>query len=286
MSDGLLARVQRIARPDDPRTAGYRDLRDADFKVRGRFVAEGAEVLRTLVEHGRFAIESVLIAEGRLPALSVALDRLPTAVPIYAAPLEALSAIVGFDLHRGVLALGVRGEPEGGTALLERLGQRPRSAVVVLEGLANHDNVGGVFRNARALGADAVFLDDRSADPLYRKAIRVSMGAALTVPFARLEPWPDALGDLEAAGYTVAALTPRAGAQDLGELIVTRALPARVALLLGTEGSGLSEAALARAGAHWRIPMAAGTDSLNVAAASAIALFVLANGAVGAAPLR
>jgi len=152
-------------------------------------------------------------------------------------------------------------------------------ALVVLERMSNPDNVGGVFRNALAFGAGAVFLSPGTADPLYRKAIRVSAGAVVALPFARLTDWPRGLGRLREAGYTLLALTPRAEAGPIGALGDGNPGPARVALLLGTEGRGLSSEALAMADLHVRIPMAPEMDSLNVATAGAIALhWLTANG--------
>jgi tRNA G18 (ribose-2'-O)-methylase SpoU len=199
-------------------------------------------------------------------------------VPLYVAPKSVMSAVAGFDLHRGCLALG---EPSALLSLPSALEAATRSkTVLVLEAIANHDNVGASFRNARGFGVGAIFLDPRCADPLYRKAIRVSMGATLTVPFARMADWPGDLSKLEASGFSLAALTPRADAIDLVELARgSGAPPSKIALVLGTEGEGLSSEVLERAHYRWRIPMAEGADSLNVAVASAVALFALEAGA-------
>jgi tRNA G18 (ribose-2'-O)-methylase SpoU len=180
-----------------------------------------------------------------------------------------VKAIVGIEFHHGCLAVGERGiEPTAEAVLAEAHGE----SIVVLEGLGDASNVGAIFRNALAFGAGAALLSPGTADPLYRKAVRVSSGAAVVLPFARLADWPRDLARLRDAGYTIVALTPRADAVAVQELGRTRPLPARPALLLGTEGRGLSEDALAAADLHVRIPMAPEMDSLNVAAASAVAL--------------
>ena len=175
-----------------------------------------------------------------------------------------MDAIVGFSIHRGMLAHGLRPPDPGASALLAGLG--PRALALGLFGVANHDNMGGLLRNAAAFGVDAVLIDPRCCDPLYRKAIRVSVGAALTVPFARLGEGEDVLPLLARAGFTALALSP-GGAEPLSAI----ERPARVAVLLGAEGPGLPADLLAGARAVG-IPMAPGWDSLNVAAASAIVL--------------
>jgi tRNA G18 (ribose-2'-O)-methylase SpoU len=268
--------IVRIDRADDPRVADYRDVKEAKlFVERGVFVAEGIEVVRTLLTKSRFPVRSVFCTDRLLPrVLADAGDAL-----VYVADGEVLSEVAGFDVHRGCLALGERPGAEQGPDVLTGLSNR--SVVLVLEALSNHDNVGAVFRNARGFGAGAVLLDPSCADPLYRKAIRVSMGAVLTVPFARLSPWPEALDRLDAKGCALWAFTPSTGAEDLAALASGRAapIPGPLALVFGTEGAGLSEAVLARASRRWRIPMAEGADSLNVAVASAVALFAINAGA-------
>ncbi|HHZ08062.1 MAG TPA: RNA methyltransferase [Rhizobiales bacterium] len=251
--------------PGDPRIAAYRDIRERDLVGReGRFVAEGKVVLATLFAAGRFEAESVLVLENRLHGLADTLAAAPADLPVYVAKSAVMDAIAGFPIHRGVLAVGRRRAPE---TLEGLLGSLPaRATLVVLVGLANHDNVGAIFRNAAAFGADAVALDATSCDPLYRKAIRVSVGAALRVPFVR---GGDALRMVETArryGFEPVALSP-AGVEDIRSVV----RPERVALVFGTEGSGLPAALLGSLRTA-RIAMAAGFDSLNVAAASAIAL--------------
>jgi tRNA G18 (ribose-2'-O)-methylase SpoU len=255
--------------PDDPRVAAYREVRERDLVGRGgRFVAEGEVVLRTLVARSPFALESCLVSQKRIHAVRDLLAALPDGIPIYAAAQPVIDAITGFHIHRGVLALGRRGEPADPAALLRSMPER--AIVVGLVGLTNHDNVGGVFRTAAAFGAGAVLLDPATCDPLYRKAIRVSVGASLTIPFARARSADELVEVLAAAGFEVIALSP-SGAEPLSAVRPSR----RMALLLGTEGPGLPQAILARVRTI-RIAMTAGFDSLNVATASGIALHHLA----------
>lgn len=251
--------------PEDPRIAAYRQIRERDLVGRnGCFIAEGEVVLKVLLTGGRHQPLSLLIAEKRIAALAPLLDQVPAAVPVYGAGQPVLDAIAGFPLHRGILALGRRAPLPAAAALLGGLG--PRALVVVLLGIANHDNVGGIFRNAAAFGADAVLLDAASCDPLYRKAIRVSVGTSLMVPYARLTVGEDVLGLLAAAGFEALALSP-SGTTPLARL--TR--PDRPALLLGAEGPGLPAEILAKTRTI-SIAMAAGVDSLNVATTSGIVL--------------
>lgn len=259
-----------IADPDDPRLAAYRDVRERDLVGRqGRFIVEGEVTLRLLFSRDvRFAAESVLLAPERWEGLSDLFADRVDGPPVYLAGKAVMSAVAGFPIHRGVLAVGLRGAAPAPEALIP---PAPAPALVVgLVGLTNHDNVGGLFRNAAAFGADAVWLDAETCDPLYRKAIRVSAGAALTVPFARAASGA-ALLDLAARH----ALTPLALTPGGGERLDALEAPARTLLLLGTEGPGLPEALMARA-RRVRIAMAPGFDSLNVATAGAIALHHLA----------
>lgn len=255
--------------PADPRIAPYAAVRERDLVGRdGGFIAEGEVVLRVLLHGGGpHRATSLLIADKRVDKLAPMLAAAPADIPIYAAGQAVMDAIVGFHIHRGILAHGVRAPDPGGRALLAGLG--PRAVVLVLFGIANHDNMGGLFRNAAAFGADAVLVDATSCDPLYRKAIRVSVGAALKVPFARLGREEDALGLLAETGFTALALSP-AGAEPLAGL----RRPVRAAVLLGAEGPGLPDVVLAGARTV-AIPMASGWDSLNVASASAIILHEL-----------
>jgi tRNA G18 (ribose-2'-O)-methylase SpoU len=260
--------VETIEDPEDPRLADYREIRDAERRRRdGTFIAEGRQVVRRLLSAGRYRVRSALVTPPALHALGEALTA--AGVATYLVRQSIVEAVVGMEFHHGCLAAGERGaEPTTEAVLAEAQSAR----LVVLEGLGDSSNVGALFRNALAFGVGAVFLAPGTADPLYRKAIRVSSGATVALPFARIADWPRDLDRLRDAGYTVLALTPRAEAVDIGELGAGRPLPARLALLLGTEGRGLSEEALAAADLQVRIPMAPEMDSLNVAAAGAVAL--------------
>jgi tRNA G18 (ribose-2'-O)-methylase SpoU len=254
----------RIDDPDDPRLADYREVRERDLVGRrGGFIAEGVVVLEKVIRSGRHPIRSVLVAEKRAATLAPLLAGLPEGVEAYAAGQAVMDAIVGFPIHRGVLAAGTRAEPDLET-LLANL--PPRAVVMGLVGIANHDNMGGLFRNAAAFGADAVVLDAGCCDPLYRKAIRVSVGAALTTPFARGGEAGDLAARLAAAGFSLIALTP-GGETDLADLRPA----ARTAVLFGAEGPGLPVSLMDRAETV-RIEMAGGFDSLNVATTSGIVL--------------
>jgi tRNA G18 (ribose-2'-O)-methylase SpoU len=262
-----------ITDPEDPRIAVYRQVRERDLVGReGGFIAEGEVVLRVLLTGGgRHRAASLLVADKRLKRLAPLIETLSPDVPVYAAGQAVMDAIVGFHIHRGIMAHGLRAADLGAEALLA--GSGPRALVLALFGIANHDNMGGLFRNAAAFGADAVLLDQTCCDPLYRKAIRVSVGAALKVPFARLAPGQDPLEMLARNGFTALALSPQ-GAEPLAGL----ARPDRAAVLLGAEGPGLPDDLLQRARTV-AIRMAPGWDSLNVAATSAIMLHELTLGA-------
>ena len=264
-----VAQLIPIDDPADARLAPYRDVRDRDLAGRGGgFMAEGEVVLRTLIRSGRHGVASVLLAAKRADGLADALAALPPATPVYLAAQPVMDAVAGFPLHRGVLAVGRRGPDPGADALLAGCG--PRALVLALVGIGNHDNMGGLFRNAAAFGADAVLLDATCCDPLYRKAIRVSVGAALILPWARLPPGDDLAARLQAHGFDALALSP-GGAEPLSAV---RRSP-RAALVAGAEGPGLPPALLARARTV-SIPMHPGFDSLNVSVAAAVALHHLA----------
>jgi len=264
-----------ISDPDDLRIEAYRTVRERDLLGRQhRFIAEGEVVLRVLLrQQSRFEVESLLLGEGRVTGLNDALRLLPPEVPVYVANRPVMDAIVGFPIHRGILAVARRPMLPPVDALLANL---PATALVVgLIGLANHDNVGGIFRNAAAFGASAVLLDQETCDPLYRKAIRVSVGGALVVPFTRA-PSADALVQaLTEASFDVIALSP-SGAERLSRVQPSR----RTALLLGAEGPGLPPELLARTRTV-SIPMSGGFDSLNVATTSGIALHHLTQANMG-----
>jgi tRNA G18 (ribose-2'-O)-methylase SpoU len=246
----------------DPRLDDFRDLTDADVRPdrRGLVIAEGVSVVERLAR-SPYPVRAVFGVARRVEALTPVLA--PLDVPVYVADKWLLSDVVGFRVTRGVLASADRPAPATAAELLG-----PARRVAVLEGLNDFENTGALFRNAAAFGIDAVLLDPRCADPLYRRSVRVSMGHVLNVPFARLpEPWPQSLDVVRAAGFRVLALTPRAAARPLSGV----AAAGKWAVLLGAEGPGLSAAALARADDLVRIPMAPGVDSLNVATAAAVA---------------
>jgi tRNA G18 (ribose-2'-O)-methylase SpoU len=260
-----VSRLIPIADPGDPRIEPYRDIRDRDVKGRGsRFVMEGEVVLRTALSRGRFRVETILLAENRLVPLADLIGSVPDAVPIYVAPRPVLDGIAGFALHRGIVAMGLRGEAKAPEAAIAGLGAQ--ALVMVLAGIANHDNMGGLLRNAAAFGVDLVLLDEACCDPLYRKSIRVSAGAALTVPFAKGGTLDSLAAALEAAAFSVLATSP-AGQEDLCAL----GPDPRTAVCFGAEGAGLPAVFLARHRSV-RIAMAAGFDSLNVATSSGIVL--------------
>ena len=261
--------VIEIDNYEDIRVEPYRDIRERDLVGRtGRFIVEGEVVLRVLARSSRARCLSVLIDPKRLDKLGPILQVLPPVTPVYLAGQAVLNAIAGFDIHRGVLALAEQTNAPTAQALLNKFASPDlaKVRVVVLFGIGNHDNMGGVFRNAAAFGADAVLLDPHCCDPLYRKAIRVSVGGVLSVPFARFAADDDLLGALEGAGLDLLALSP-AGAETLSALNS----PLRAAILLGAEGPGLSAEILKRSRTV-RIPMAAGFDSLNVAMTSGLVL--------------
>ena len=250
---------------DDPRIAAYRDIRERDLVGReGKFIAEGKTVLNVLFSNARLEAVSVFLRENRVEGAQELLAQVPDTVPIYVARGAVMDQIAGFHMHRGVLAIGRRIVEPSIEAMLDTL---PDNALVIaLAGIANHDNMGSIFRNAAAFGVDAILMDEGSCDPLYRKAIRVSVGAALKVPFARegtTEAMVSAIGN---CGFDVLALSPR-GTLDMAEVKPGK----RMALLLGAEGPGLPPALIDRL-TSVRISMRDDFDSLNVAAASAIAL--------------
>jgi tRNA G18 (ribose-2'-O)-methylase SpoU len=263
----VTVRVERIEDPRDPRVAVYRDLKEAEHRRHGLFIAESRTVVRRLLTSSRFRTRSLLVTDTALDSLRDVVATLASETPVYVTRPEVARAIAGFSVHRGCLAVGERGRPLSPAALIRDPGSR---LVLVLEELADPDNVGGVFRNAMAFGADGVLLSPGCADPLYRKAIRVSVAGTLRVPFARVEDWQADLAALRDAGYALLALVPR-GAVEIAELDVG-SLPVRVALLLGNEGQGLGAGTRAAADLQVTIAMAAGVDSLNVATASGIAL--------------
>lgn len=263
---------ERIDDFEDPRIADYRNLKDKRLALaRGRFIVEGRVNLRVMLERSTFLPDSILLSKRTQRLMEAELTRLSPACPVYVADQSVLDQVVGFPVHRGVLSAGLRGAPVDPMSLVrDLLSAEEAPRIVVLERVLNLDNVGGVFRNAMALGGRAVLLCPRSVDPLYRKAIRTSMGGTLVVPFARAKNLADLLDDLRAVGFEILALDPGERGADLADLVPSEIGP--LALLLGTEGDGLSEEALARADRCVRIAMEPGVDSLNVSVAAGIAL--------------
>ncbi|WP_216210012.1 TrmH family RNA methyltransferase [Amycolatopsis aidingensis] len=263
-----MAREIFIDDPADERLSDFRDLTTADRRPdrpggRGLVIAEGTVVVRRLLE-SPYPVRALLGVERRVRELAD--DLAGMAVPAYVTSAQTMAEVVGFHLNRGVLAVADRAPRPSA----DRIAAGAR-LLAVLEGVGDHENLGALFRNAAALGVDGVLLGSGCSDPLYRRSVRVSMGHVLRVPFSALEPWPRGLEQLRAAGFRIAALTPRADAVELRALRGQR--PERVALLLGSEGYGLSAEALAAADLAVRIPMATGVDSLNVATSAAVAFY-------------
>ena len=265
-----MAELVEITDPDDPRLADYRDLRDVELRKHleaehGLFLAEGEKVVRRAVEAGH-AARSFLMAPRWLDGLADVLAT--TDAPCYVLSEAMAEEVTGFHVHRGALAsLERRPLPSVGEVL-----DGARS-VLVLEDVVDHTNVGAIFRSGAALGFDAVLLAPRCADPLYRRSVKVGMGAVFSVPWTRLDDWYAALPDLSARGFTTVALTLAADSVPVEEAVAGLD---RVALVLGSEGHGLSERWERSADRRAIIPMAEGIDSLNVAAASAVACYVTA----------
>ena len=264
--------IQAVADPEDLRLADYVRLRDASLRrsieaAGGLFIAEGEKVIRRAVEAG-YRPRSFLLAERWLDGLQDVRDRWPDA-PTYVVSETLAEQVTGFHVHRGALASLHREQRHTVTDLLER------RRLVVLEDIVDHTNVGAILRNAAALGWDGALLSPRTADPLFRRAVKVSMGAVFSLPWARLEDWGSAPARLTDAGFTTVALTLTPDAAELDQVAFTLRPDQPVAIMLGTEGAGLSTRWTAGATVRARIPMTAGIDSLNVAAASAIACYAL-----------
>jgi tRNA G18 (ribose-2'-O)-methylase SpoU len=265
-----MAELVEIDDPDDRRLADYRDLRDAELRKHleaehGLFLAEGEKVVRRAVESG-FPVRSLLMAPRWLDGLSDVLAR--TDAPCFVVSEELAEQVTGFHVHRGALGSLRRLPLPSVDAVL-----RDSRSVVVLENIVDHTNVGAVFRSAAALGVDGVLLAPRCADPLYRRAVKVAMGAVFTLPYARFDDWYGALPAVSAAGFTTVALTLADDAVDIEQSVAGLD---RVALVLGAEGHGLTARWEQAADRRAVIPMRAGIDSLNVAAASAVACYVTA----------
>jgi tRNA G18 (ribose-2'-O)-methylase SpoU len=259
----------RLADAGDPRLADYVRLTDVHLRrsleaAHGLFIAEGDKVIRRAIAAG-YPVRSLLVADDKLAAVADVAWRVDA--PLYVLPAEQVAQLTGYRVHRGALA-SMQRLPLPTPAHVLTGARR----VVVLEDIVDHANVGAVFRCVAALGFDAVLLAPRCADPLYRRAVKVSMGAVLQVPYARLTDWRDGLAGLRAAGFRLLALTPDPAAVPIADVPP----PDRLALLIGTEGTGLSDRWAATADQAVRIPMSRGVDSLNVAAATAIACYLLA----------
>lgn len=268
----LAAHVQPVTDPNDERLGDYVSLTDVALRSRheperGLYIAESSTVLGRALAAGHRP-RSVLLAPRWLADVEEMLAGAPAdgEVPVYLAQEPVLEAITGFHVHRGALAAMQRPAlPSLGDVLADA------RRVAVLEDIVDHTNVGAAFRSAAALGVDAVLVTPRCADPLYRRSGRVSMGTVFQVPWTRVDPWPGGIDALRAAGFVVAALALSDDAISLDELVV--APPERLALVLGAEGDGLKRATIAGADLVVRIPMAGGVDSLNVAAAAAVAFW-------------
>jgi tRNA G18 (ribose-2'-O)-methylase SpoU len=263
-----MAELVAVHDPADPRLADYRDLRDVELRKHleadeGLFIAEGEKVVRRASEAG-FPVRSFLMAPRWLDGLADVLEA--ASAPCYVVSEELAEQVTGFHVHRGALASMHRRPLPSVASVLEGV-----RTVVVLEDVVDHTNVGAIFRSGAALGVDAVLLSPRCADPLYRRSIKVAMGAVFTVPFARIDGWYDAVSALSSAGFTTIALTPAPDSVDIEEAVAGQD---KVALLMGTEGHGLSSRWMESADLRAVIPMAEGIDSLNVAAATAVACYV------------
>jgi tRNA G18 (ribose-2'-O)-methylase SpoU len=261
--------VLDVSDPDDPRLDDFRDLNSIDRRPdlptgKGLVIAEGVLVVQRMLA-SRFAPLALLGTERRLAELSG--DLAGVDAPYYRVSAEVMADVVGFHLNRGVLAAARRAPEPGVAELLD--GAR---TLAVLEGVNDHENLGAIFRNAAGLGVDAVLFGSGCADPLYRRAVRVSMGHALLVPYARARQWPHELDLLHDGGYRLLAMTPDAAAKSLPAAMAS-VRDDRVAILVGAEGPGLSVTALRKSDLRVRIPMTRGTDSLNVATAAALAFY-------------
>lgn len=269
----MIAPPIRIDDSMDPRIAGFVSIKERDLTGRhGRFIAEGTVVLRMLAaaHHSSRGIvaEAILLLENRVAGLAEMLVQFPEDVPVYVANARVFDAIAGFNMHRGVLAIGRRDRMPGRDALIAGL---PASSLVLAAcGISNHDNMGSLFRNAAAFGIDAVLMDQSCCDPMYRKAIRVSVGSVLTLPFAREGTAAELIDRLKTAGFSIWGLSPR-GETDIADIPPGP----RTALLVGTEGEGLPATVLSAVRTA-RIRQRPGLDSLNVATAAGIALHQVA----------
>ncbi len=262
--------IHPVDDPDDPRIALYRGIPDPELlRAHGVFVAEGRQVVRQLLASECFRTRSVLVSPAALEGLRDALEE-SGPFPVFVMPAARLSVLVGFNVHRGCLAIGERQPP---IAVQSWWRQAEASRLVVaVERVGNADNMGALFRNALAFGAGGILLSPGCCDPLYRKSIRVSMGAAIRLPYTVDREWPVGLRAMQASGARILAMTPQPPARELDEALASMGAGTAVALLMGHEGDGLTEFAMRVSDARVRIALAPGVDSLNVATAAGIAL--------------
>ncbi|MFB6956321.1 TrmH family RNA methyltransferase [Streptomyces sp. NPDC056309] len=268
-----MAELITVEDPDDPRLHDYTDLTDVELRRRrepaeGLFIAEGEKVIRRARDAG-YEMRSMLLSAKWVDAMRDVIDELTA--PVHVVSPELAERVTGYHVHRGALA-SMQRKPLPTAAEVLRTARR----VAVMESVNDHTNIGAIFRSAAALGMDAVLLSPDCADPLYRRSVKVSMGAVFSVPYARLDVWPGGLEAVREAGFTLLALTPDEKAKTLDEAAPHRM--DRVALMLGAEGAGLSSRALAAADEWVRIPMSHGVDSLNVGAAAAVAFYAVTTG--------
>ena len=267
-----------ITDPADERVRDYFSLTDVNLRrkiepERGLYLAESVKVIRRSIAAGHRP-RSFLMGERWLTDLADLVEQAESeGVPVYVAQATVIEAMTGFHLHRGALASMHRPSLVAPAELLHSASQHRHSRVVILEDIVDHTNVGAVFRSAAALGVDAVLITPRCADPLYRRAVRVSMGTVFQVPWTRIDPWPSGLQVLRDNGFTVAAFALTEEATSLDDLAADP--PERLAVIFGTEGDGLARRTVEGADVVVKIPMAGAVDSLNVAAASAVALWAL-----------
>ncbi|MGR8011594.1 TrmH family RNA methyltransferase [Streptomyces hypolithicus] len=268
-----MAELITIDDPDDPRLHDYTGLTDVELRRRrepaeGLFIAEGEKVIRRAQQAG-YAMRSMLLSAKWVDVMRDVIDEVPA--PVYAVTPDLAERVTGYHVHRGALA-SMQRKPLPAPAALLATARR----VAIMEAVNDHTNIGAIFRSGAALGMDAVLLSPDCADPLYRRSVKVSMGAVFSVPYARLESWPADLEPVREAGFRLLALTPDAKASVIDDVAPHRL--DRVALMLGAEGEGLSRRALAAADEWVRIPMAHGVDSLNVGAAAAVAFYAVTAG--------
>ena len=264
-----LAHIESAA---DPRLDTFRFVGDAaELGRRGLVVVEGRLVVERLLADSTLHVEALLLTDAAARAMGAGLARVPASVEVFVVPQPWMQGITGFNLHRGSIAMARRPRAIGVAELLAGGARR----LLVLEGVGNPDNVGGLFRTARAFGVEGVVLGPGCGDPLYRKAIRVSCGAALVVPFAHDPDWPRALDVIRHHGIELVALSPNPALPSIDTVAANLSRSRGIALLVGAEGPGLTDAALDAADVKARVPIDVASDSLNVTVAAAIALHVL-----------